>query len=63
LELGHHRRCYAFFPLVDYSITGLKAALYFEGLILKYGVPKVIVRDDGGEFRSKKFRQVVESEM
>jgi len=50
---------YAFSPLVDYSITGLKAALHFEGLILKHGAPKVIVRDDGGEFRSKKFGQII----
>jgi len=50
---------YAFTPLVDSSITGEKAANYFESLISEYGVPRVIVRDDGSEFRSKEFGKVI----
>jgi len=50
---------YAFVPFIDNSITGKKAAFYFENLIVKYGAPKVIVRDDGSEFRSKEFGKVV----
>lgn len=50
---------YVFTPLVDSSITGEKAARYFEELILQYGTPKVIVRDDGSEFRSGEFGKVV----
>jgi putative transposase len=50
---------YAFTPLVDSSITGEKAAIHFEELILRHGAPKVIIRDDGSEFRSKEFGRVV----
>ncbi len=50
---------YVFTPLVDSSITGEKAARCFEELILQYGTPKVIVRDDGSEFRSREFGKVV----
>jgi len=51
--------CYAFPPLVDSSIRGEKAASYLKKLISAYGIPKVIVRDNGSEFRSKEFGKVV----
>jgi len=50
---------YAFTPLVDTSITGEKAAHHLEGLISTYGAPRVIIRDDGSEFRSKEFGKMV----
>jgi putative transposase len=39
-----YSRC-AFTSLVDSSITGEKAAIHFEELILRHGAPKVIIRD------------------
>ncbi len=50
---------YAFPPLVDTSITGEKAAEHLERLISTYGPPKLILRDDGSEFRSGDFGRIV----
>ena len=40
---------------MDTGITGEKAAEHLERLISAYGPPKLILRDDGSEFRSGDF--------
>jgi len=48
-----------FSPLVEYSLPGRCVAEYLDRLCRIYGPPRVLRRDDGPEFRSTEFQQVI----
>ncbi len=50
---------YALGSLVEHSITGALAARHLEGLFLHYGAPRVLRRDQGPEFESRVFQQLL----
>lgn len=50
---------YGLGTLVEHSITGVMAARYVEELFWRYGAPRVLRRDQGPEFESKVFQQLL----
>jgi putative transposase len=49
----------AFKPFLDFSLPGLRIAEHFESLCRKFGPPEILRRDDGPEFRSREFQEVL----